>query len=67
MPELHRTQPSWLPQGLSRPQEDERSDQEPRSSKLMERSVHAQSGASRSGEPGWQVQEELEIGVQLHS
>ena len=65
MPELHYAQPSWLPEGLNGPQEDERSDREPRTSKLMERSTPL-IAAPRSSELGWHVQEELEIGLQLH-
>ena len=45
--------------------EDERSDREPRTSKLMERSTPL-IAAPRSSELGWHVQEELEIGLQLH-
>jgi hypothetical protein len=65
MPELHHAQPSW-PQDRNGPQKDGGSDREPRSTKRMDRSASPQTAASPSTEPGWQVQQELEIGLQLH-
>ena len=66
MPDLHDAQPFWPLQGRDGPQKDAGSDQEPRSPKRMDQFGSARTAVSRSTEPGWQVQQELEIGVQLH-
>ena len=66
MPELPHAQPSWPLQGRDGPQKDAGSDQEPRSPKRMDQFGSARTAVSRSTEPGWQVQQELEIGLQLH-
>ena len=65
MPELPHAQPSW-PQDRNGPQKDGGSDQEPRSPKRMDQFGSARTAISPSAEPGWQVQQELEIGLQLH-
>jgi hypothetical protein len=66
MPELPHAQLSSPPQDRNALQKDAGSDREPRSPKRMDQFGSARAAVSRSTEPGWQVQQELEIGLQLH-